>query len=332
MPLAASSTLTFWGRLTQNSKGTVPWVLRVLQLMAHGGVELGTDRTELLHWVTLFQEATVRLYVADPHNSISGSCISISPIYIFASFCSLFPVICWAVNQNLTFNRRIQPSTLPFANVMALGSAAISSLISVAFKWYEWKKINDMHVKGLNGHQMLVLSPSFPSFISSLFLEEEKLQFRGNTLTKLPKTMHLPFKVDRKAKLQSLKRKVTLRVDTFYCPFIDQGSRKRSDELGARKEGTGFIPAVLSLATRGLQSRVRWNWWCPLGHWSGCRRQSYLRSSKSEGRKKKIKLLLLSFSFLLLENHQRLQAHLSAPDEPHLSSHYLLSWVTGKIS
>lgn len=121
------------------------------------------------------------------------------------------------------------------------------------------KKINDMHVKGLNGHQMLVLSPSFPSFISSLFLEEEKLQFRGNTLTKLPKTMHLPFKVDRKAKLQSLKRKVTLRVDTFYCPFIDQGSRKRSDELGARKEGTGFIPAVLSLATRGLQSRVRWN-------------------------------------------------------------------------
>ena len=69
-----------------------------------------------------------------------------------------------------------------------------------------------MHVKGLNGHQMLVLSPSFPSFISSLFLEEEKLQFRGNTLTKLPKTMHLPFKVDRKAKLQSLKRKVTLRA------------------------------------------------------------------------------------------------------------------------
>lgn len=38
----------------------------------------------------------------------------------------------------------------------------------------------------------------------------------------------------------------------------------------------------------------------------------------------------MSFSFLPLENHQRLQAHLSAPEEPHLSFHYLLSWVIGK--
>lgn len=98
--------------------------------------------------------------------------------------------------------------------------------------------------------------------------------------------MYLPLKVDRKAKLQSLKRKVTLRVDTFYCPFIDQDSRKRSDELGVRKEGTGFILAVLSVATRGLQSGVRWNWCCPSGRWSGCRRRSCLRPSKSEGRKK----------------------------------------------
>lgn len=95
LPLAASSTLTFWGRLTQNSKGTVPWVLRVLQLMDHGGVELGTDRTELLHWITLFQEATVQLYVADPHNSISGSCISISP------HLHLFPKLLFFVSNHL---------------------------------------------------------------------------------------------------------------------------------------------------------------------------------------------------------------------------------------
>ena len=84
-------------------------------------------------------------------------------IYIyFPSFCSLFPVICWAVNQNLTFNRHIQPSTLPFANIMALGSAATSSLISVAFKWHTCKKPKcSLNISSLS------LLPFFPSFLHS---------------------------------------------------------------------------------------------------------------------------------------------------------------------
>lgn len=158
--------------------------------MDHSGVELGIDGTELLHWVTLFQEATGRLYVADPHNPISGSSISvyfppstsISQAQFFVSNHR------WAVNQHLTFNRRIQPSNSPSANIMALGSAAISSLISVTYKWYACKK---------SKCSANVSSLSLLLFLDFFFLEEEKFQFRGNNLTKLPKTTYSPLKVEK---------------------------------------------------------------------------------------------------------------------------------------
>lgn len=269
--------------------------------MDHGGVELGTDRTELLHWITLFQEATAALRGWSPQLHLWLMCFYFPHLHLFPKL--LFFCFQSSAEQSTRISHSTDifnpaPCLLPTA--MALGSAAISSLISVAFKWYAWK--NDMHVKGLNVHQILVLSP--PSLPYFFFLEEEWFQFRGNTLTKLPKTMHLPFKVDRKAKPRVSRGKWHSEFIHFTASFIDQDSRKRSDELGARKEGTGFILAVLSLATRGLQSRVRWNWWCPLGHWSGCRRQSCLRPSKSEGRKKSNSFFFEFEVFFPLENQQ----------------------------